>query len=276
MTIPTDSFEAKAGDSLRNTIADIVIGIRSTRTALFLALWDIRLRYRRSVLGPLWLSITSLAFIVGYYAVGSLILSSGRSNYLIFVAAGVIYWQFIVGTFVEASNLFATRRAELLSEAANKTVFIIRLFAKQLIVLAHQLPILILVWLIFAEPSWSVLFTIVSVPIFVLASTGPVVILAVMGARFRDIPEFLGLFFQLFFFLTPVIWDPALAAGSTYGKWLLNLNPFFHLMEILREPLLGKLPPLTSLLAAGGMGIVSALVGFAMFAKFRHRIVYWL
>jgi ABC-type polysaccharide/polyol phosphate export permease len=276
VTRSPDRIEATSSMALRNALKDIGYGLHAIPEATFLALWDIRLRYRRSVLGPLWISLTSMAFILGYYMVGTFVFLGNRSNYLVFVASGVIFWQLIVSTLIESSNLFTSKKSQLLSYQSNKTIFIIRLISKQVIILGHQLPIVFVFAFIFDSLSWKMALFLVFIPFVMFSSVGLIYVISIIGARFRDIPEFLILFFQLMFFVTPVIWQPSVVSHSAVGRWLLYLNPFFHFLEVLRAPLLGEFPTMASLSATFFIGIVSAIVGFFMFAKFRHRIAYWI
>jgi homopolymeric O-antigen transport system permease protein len=99
--------------------------------------------------------------------------------------------------------------------------------------------------------------------------------LALIGTRFRDLQPIITTILQLLFFVTPLIWDREQLAGRAHPIRV-DINPFYHLVEIMRAPLLGKVPPLLTVvavlvIAVGGWGAT-----YAMFARFRRRVPYWL
>ena len=98
-------------------------------------------------------------------------------------------------------------------------------------------------------------------------------LLGMVCARFRDVPQIVTSLLRPVFFLTPIIWKPELL-GKRMG--FVDMNPFFHFIELVRAPLLGQVPaPLTwtvvLAITAGGW-----LVTFLFFRRFRSRIPYWV
>ena len=99
------------------------------------------------------------------------------------------------------------------------------------------------------------------------------VLLGAVCARFRDIPPIVASVMQMAFFITPVIWRPSLIGDE---QWMLPFNPFFTLLEVLRGPLLGEMPSVEIYVSA----VVSSLVlcggAWALFARVRGRIAFWV
>ena len=98
-------------------------------------------------------------------------------------------------------------------------------------------------------------------------------LLGLVSARFRDVPQIVASVVQIAFFLTPIIWKPELLPERAL---LLDLNPFFHFVEVVRAPLLGQMPGLTSWLATLGVTLGGWLVTLAMYRRFHWRIPYWV
>ncbi len=98
-------------------------------------------------------------------------------------------------------------------------------------------------------------------------------LLGLVSARFRDVPQIVASVVQVAFFLTPIIWKPELLPGRAL---VLDLNPFFHFVELVRAPLLGQVPGLASWLAVLGITLGGWLVTLGMYRRYRWRIAYWL
>jgi ABC-type polysaccharide/polyol phosphate export permease len=98
-------------------------------------------------------------------------------------------------------------------------------------------------------------------------------ILGVLSARFRDIPPIVSNAVQLIFFITPVLWRPENLKSRV---WVVDWNPLYYLLEIVRRPLVGESPPLSFWAIAIGFTIASLAVGFSLFARFRGRVAYWV
>jgi ABC-2 type transport system permease protein/lipopolysaccharide transport system permease protein len=96
--------------------------------------------------------------------------------------------------------------------------------------------------------------------------------IGVASARFRDIPQFVNSIVQILFFVTPIMWKPELLQNPHY----LELNPFYHLIEIVRGPLLGIMPSLNSYLAVLLITAFNVTFTSAVFTRFRSRIAYWI
>jgi lipopolysaccharide transport system permease protein len=102
-----------------------------------------------------------------------------------------------------------------------------------------------------------------------------VLILAIICARYRDLPQMINSVLQVIFYLTPIMWLPSLLPARA-GVYLLDWNPVFHMLEIVRAPLLGQLPSSANWMVAGGMAVAGWIVAVLVFARYKRRIAYWL
>jgi ABC-type polysaccharide/polyol phosphate export permease len=73
--------------------------------------------------------------------------------------------------------------------------------------------------------------------------------------------------------LTPILWHADQIPGR---RMLVVFNPFYYLVEVIRQPLLGHPPSLLIWSVAAGMTLIGFIVALAFFSRFRNRIVYWL
>jgi ABC-type polysaccharide/polyol phosphate export permease len=92
--------------------------------------------------------------------------------------------------------------------------------------------------------------------------------------RFRDVQPLVGNVVQVAMFVTPILWPPDSLEGSNRLIFV-DLNPFHHVIEIVRTPLLGKIPSVESYGAVALITLAGWLLTYLFFHRFRHRIAYW-
>jgi len=83
----------------------------------------------------------------------------------------------------------------------------------------------------------------------------------------------IGSVMMIAFFLTPVIWQPEQLGRNAV---MLKYNTFYALLEIVRAPLLGHVPPAETWLAAVLYSIVLCGASWALFVRARGRVAFWL
>ena len=244
--------------------------------AFKLALFDTRGLYRRSVIGPFWLTISmgvtaaTLGFVFGT------IFNAPMEKLLPSITAGLIFWGFISNCINEGCLCFVQSEALIKQLPIPFFVHIMRLFWRQLFILGHNFLVLPLVFLFF-DKSFSFM-SFISIPglILVTLCLSPItLIFAVICARFRDLSQIVSSILQVSFYLTPIIWLPSMLPNRA-GINLLEFNPFFHFLEILRGPLLGTIPSMMSWIIVISITLASWVIGLIIFFQFRDRLAYWL
>jgi ABC-2 type transport system permease protein/lipopolysaccharide transport system permease protein len=93
------------------------------------------------------------------------------------------------------------------------------------------------------------------------------------SARFRDVPQIISSITQIVFFVTPIMWKPELLGDHSA---IIFLNPFFHLIEIVRAPLLGDLPSAVNYAVTAFITMINMAIAASLFVRFRSRISYWV
>lgn len=235
---------------------------------------DIRKRYRRSVLGPFWLTL-SMAVMVGSLGViyGSLFRLE-IETYLPFLAVGLAVWTFVAAFLNEGCQSFIELEGLIKNVRIPISVHILRVLWRNLIIFAHNIVIFAVVGPLFGVwPGWGGFLALAGLALLLVNAGWMMLLLGMICTRFRDVPPIVGSLIQLLFFVTPVMWKPELLGERRY---LMALNPFHHLIEIIRGPLLGTPPGWASWTAAILFAVVGWWITFACFARFRKRIAYWL
>jgi ABC-type polysaccharide/polyol phosphate export permease len=253
---------------------DIWVGLRSWRLWGTLAFHDIRQRYRRSVLGPFWFTL-STALMVGFLGgLYSTILKQEIQDYLPYLAAGLVVWQLISSTINESCNSLMEASHLIKQVRLPLTVHICRVVWRNSLIMLHSLPVLIIVLFCFGRvPGAGYLFLPLGLLAVLLNITWMAILLSVVCARFRDIPPMVNNLVSISFFFTPIMWMPKILEERA---WVAQYNPFFHLIELIRAPILGS--PVSYL--SWGIAFFCMIIGFsvaaALMAKFRDRVPVWV
>lgn len=255
-------------------VRDLREGLSLWRLALTLGWLDIQLRYRGSLLGPFWLTL-STAVMVGSLGVlyGALFHMDVR-QYLPFLALSQVLWGFLAMLIADGCACFTQSDTVIRSVRMPLFVHALRALVRNLLVLAHNVVVIVVVYMIFAV--WPGMLAVLSLPgiaLWLVDSLAVCLLLGAVGARFRDIPPIVTSVVQIAFFVTPVIWKPEQLKEHA---WVLPINPFFDLLEIVRAPLLGEVP--TAATWAGALGYSAVLLGVTwwLFLRARGRVPFWI
>jgi len=239
-----------------------------------LAFQDIKLRYRGSILGPFWLTVSTLILAVVIGVTYSHLLAVKVPNYIPYLIAGLVLWQLVVATTGEGCDMF-TRVGPIIHQVPLPfSVHAYRLVWRNLIVLGHNALVVLAALVFFRVPvDWHILLVLPALFVVAVNALWASTLLGLAGTRFSDLPPIVGSFIQVLFFITPIFWS-----ADALGRWktLAECNPFFAAIDIVRAPLLGATPEPYSWLVMGLTTILGGGLTFMVFARFRTRIPYWV
>jgi len=242
-----------------------------------LAWQDIRQAYRRSAVGPFWLTIGMAVQIVTMGLVFGLIFKTDLQEYLPFLATSIILWGLISSTINDGCMAFISAEAIIKQLRIPHFQHVFRVVWKNIITAGHNLIILPLVLVFFwALPNWSILAVVPALLILSLNLTWVVWLLGMMSARYRDMPPIVNSVVTIAFYITPIMWYPKLIENDSLAHLLLGLNPLYHWVQIVRLPILGQWPTIEN----WGLALLSAGIGWLITAiayrKYRSMIAYWV
>lgn len=261
--------------SYRLALTDILDGLKQWRVWFLLAWQDIKLRYRRSTLGPFWIT---LSMAVTIYTMGLLygrLFKMDLTQYYPFLATGILGWSLISSLLTEGASIFVDSEQFIKQMKQPYSVFVFKTVTKCFIIFLHHILVLVPIILFFnVKINFYSLFALLSLIIIWLNGISYGVILAILGTRFRDIVQLIISLVQVIFFLTPIIWSPSVLPERY--QYIINLNPFAQFMELLRNPLLGTLPSNYTICFITIMTLLGFFVSFIIFSRYRVRIAYWL
>ena len=259
-------------------LADIVQGGRARYLWGMLGWQDIRRRYRRSVLGPFWLTISMGMLVAMLGALYGALLKVEFAVYVPFLALGVIVWTLISGLITEGCTAFISAESIIKQTNLPLSVHVYRMVWRNLLIFFHNFVIFVVVAALFAIwPGWTGLLALPGILLLCLNGIWVGLFLGVVSARYRDVPPIVASLVRILFFVTPIIWMPELMPGRALMLALvLDFNPFFHFVELVRAPLLGQAPELVSWLAVAGVTLGGWLLTFELLRRYRRRIAYWV
>jgi ABC-type polysaccharide/polyol phosphate export permease len=256
-------------------LRDLVRGLKLWHVWLFLAWQDVISKYRRSILGPLWIAggmvATSLAISISWGAM------SGQPlhDFLPFAMGGILVWTHFIGILViDAPELFVAAQGSIRNNAFPFTFYVMRFMARSIMVFAHNLVVFWAATLIVGNPhipNWEILPGLVVLTLVVLV-LAPVI--GMVSARYRDLRFMLPFLAQILFFITPVFWHPDTLSGTKSA--IVDYNPLYYLLEIVRTPLLGQSVSAHIWTVALAILAISFLIWFIAFSMARRRIAFWI
>lgn len=263
--------------SFQLALNDFKLGLMQWPIWLMLAYQDIKLRYRRSVLGPFWITI-SMAITV--YTMGYLyshLFHIDLQTYYPFLVGGMLSWALISTAVTELVDTFTTLEGMIKQIKLPYSLYMHRVAARNILIFFHNILVIVPILIIFhqsAKVNLNTLFLFAGLAILYINMIFYGLIFAMIGARYRDISQVIKSLIQVVFFLTPVMWSPVVLPPNK--QFIVLFNPFNAAIDMVRAPLLGTLPSTTSFMMMLVVTVFGAVICFKMFTAYRARIVYWL
>jgi lipopolysaccharide transport system permease protein len=255
-------------------LSDSCQALRVWRVWLFLGVQDVKARFRRSAIGPLWILLNMSFFVVGAGVLYGVMINQPMKVLLPYLVTGFSLWGFIVSSFTESAWAFVGAEGYIKQFCYPKQIYLLRSLVNNTIILCITLAAIIPVQLYFR--SLSLVGWLLALPGFallLLAVLGHIAISAYLGVRFRDLPHAAGGLLQVAFFVTPIMF-PAKLLADRHLSLVYELNPFYYLLEIVRHPILeGVMAPASTYALAGAYVVIVWLTAWLVARSLDRRIV---
>lgn len=243
--------------------------------AAYNAYANIKARYRRTTLGPFWLTISAGVTILMLGLIWGGVFNADLRTFFPYVTVGFITWSFISTLITEAPLLFFEQSTIMKNIKLPVFYYVSMLLIKNLIIYAHNFVIIILVMLLFQVPITMNTFLFFPNLLLLLGiAYFCIIILGVMASRFHDLHPIINSLTMLIFLMTPILWEPSAVIGKR--AFLVEFNPFFHFIQLIREPLLGRVPMPMNYLFSLVMLVLTGLTATYLLKRYRHRLVFWV
>ena len=257
-------------------LEDLLKGIRQIDLPFYLARSDIRRRYRRSTLGPFWITLSTAIMIATIGLIFGRLFKSNSSDFLPFIAVGLILWGYISSVVNESCSVFPSSEAVIRQLPLPLFIHVERMIFRNLIIFLHNIIIFPLICLFVGKPINVIsVLSVLGLLIVTINLAWLSLLLGIVCARYRDLTQIVGSVLQIAFYVTLIIWMPRLLEARGAAVFL-DANPLYHLMEIVRAPLLGQSPTLMNWSVSIVLLIVGWSVTVVLYNKYKKRIAYWL
>jgi ABC-2 type transport system permease protein len=308
--VPTPVPPASDRKTFSKAITDIREGLAARELWTHLGWQDIKQRYRRSVIGPFWITISQGVIALGLGLLYSQLFNTPIQVFLPYLSTGFIIWGFIQGCLSEGMETFIANEGMIKQLPAPLSVYVLRTVWRQILLLAHNLIVYVVLMIIFFSAldkpyslgskegfppgacapglfchpglSWNILLAIPGFILLALTACWAALLLGIISTRFRDIPQVINSLIQLMFYGTPIVWpvDQLMTGGSRQKlDWILPVikaNPLYHYMQVTRAPLIGQAVSWTSWAIVGGLTIVGWALALVAMRNYRSRVSYWV
>lgn len=281
-----DMTTAERGDGLsiprvpsnrERALWDLLSGLAHYRLWWWMAFTDIKRRYRRTLIGPFWTTLSHAIFVGAIGVLWAGLWKMDMSTYLPYLAAGLLTWIFVSTVVNEACTIFPMSGGLMGQTRLPYSLFIYAMVSRNMLVFCHHLIVFIVIAVLFqVEINLKTLLVVPGLVLSCLMAGWIAILVGIVCTRFRDIQQIVMSFLQIVMFITPIFWTKEHLTQTRVGESIINLNLFHHWIAVVREPLLGRVPDALNygvIIAAIVLGWIGT---FAFFARYRRYIILWL
>jgi len=253
---------------------DILSSLLSYHLWLTLGWQDIKQRYRRSAIGPLWITLSLGITVLAMGFLYAKLFNQDIHAYLPFLAVGMVFWNLVSALIVDSSTVFIQSEGIIKQIPMPLGIHVMRMIWKNVIIFFHNMIVVVVVLLAFGiNPGPNILLFPLVVLLIMANGYWVGILVGILGTRFRDIAQIIASIVQILFFVTPVVWSPA---SIVHKVWIMEYNPLYHVFLIARNSLSGGSVPLRSWEVVLTMTLLGWFLAFHMLVRYRSRIPYWL
>ena len=265
-------------EALQMTAREVVRSAKLWPIWMRLGIQDVRLKFRRSALGVGWIFVNLAVLVLAIGFIYANLLGQSPREFIPYLTIGLILWGYLTNSIVEGGNAFINSEGYIKQISLPIYVYIFRAFASIGLTALIALCAFVLVAVIYGVPLGT--GTLLVVPGLALMMTTSLLLIAIfahLNARFRDVAHMASVGMQVLFYVTPVIFPADLLRRRRNLSYVIDLNPMYHLLEVVRRPLLTAAPAdwrsyvvaVTVIVVLGG--VAAAVIGF-----YQRRIVFAL
>ena len=260
--------------SARSIVDDLISGIKQPHLWMYLAKQDLAKQYSRTALGALWIPLNILIHVSVLGLVFSAVLDSPK-GYLAYFAISYSIWTTLSRTLSESSVLWVSSQKYIKQFSAPISLFVFKAVFKLFIIFMISLPVGGLIALLTGAPiSWQALWVFPGIIVYFSNIVWLVTILSLISLRYRDIAKFMPNLLFLIYLTTPILWSVDRLGDDKL--WIALFNPIYHMLSLVRDPLLGSAPALSSWIVCLSMALIGNIVALWALRTYRWKIHLWL
>lgn len=239
---------------------------------------DLVTRYRGSLLGMVWLCLPTALFVLLMGNVYSRLMGYPITEYMPYLATGYVVWRLMLHVISDSAATFQQHKAYIMDGRVRLTDFLLRSFAKAGLnfVFAMVIVVVVVLW----SQSWTGLLSLasllVTLPLLLVNLFWLAVCISLVGARFPDVRDAIGTVLLAGFLLTPILWMIDRFPPDSLRGFLSRLNPAYHLVDLVRSPVLGQMPERSSILTAVVMAVAGWLLASWLYRRYARFVALWV
>lgn len=256
---------------------DYCQGFLNWRLWSYMAFADIRRRYRRTIIGPFWTTLSLAIFIISMGILFSALWKMDIKSFLPYFGSGFVCWTFVSSLITDGCSTFTSAEGLLKQINLPYSSFAWLIVARNFLVFLHQIVIFLGIALIFHVSINR--YTLLMIPGFLLLFiTGSwlTILLGMFCARYRDLQQVVSSLLQISMFVTPIFWPESQLGQGIKSYVLINGNPLYHYVSVIRQPLLGLAPSYLSWIVVSFSTILGLTLTLMLMSKKYRQIVFWL
>jgi ABC-2 type transport system permease protein len=256
-------------------IVDVLRGASMVNVWRTFAMDDIRQRYRRSVLGLLWIILSFATFVAAITFFFGAFTRASPSEFVTHVAIGFAVYSFLTANIIDGCQVFVNAKSWIKSVSLPFSIHVYRSIFRSLFTFSLNLAVALIAMIVFGwRPELVALLCFPAVVIYLFNAVAAQYLLGLVAARYRDVGHLVASIMRIMIFVTPILWVREERSGMR--AVVADLNPLAHYIEIFRAPLLGVEPRMVSWLVV--LGFTLAIWGATVIAgtHMRSRVAYWV
>jgi len=257
--------------------ADVTYAISLWPIWLRLGIQDVRLRFRRSTLGVGWIFLNLAVMIVAIGLIYGRLLGQELNKFLPFLTVGIVTWGYLTSSIVEGGSAFIASEGYIKQIGLPLFVYVLRSFISvSLVMLLSMLAYFVVAMLYGVSFALGIFWAVPGLLLVGVVALLLIATFAYLNTRFRDATHLAATVLQVLFYVTPVIWPPEVLRDKGL-PWVLDYNPFYHLLEVVRQPLLYSEPATTmNYLMVGTLIVGLAIISWGCARCYHQQVVYFL
>lgn len=262
---------------MTSLLVDLRNSVRAPEFWTYSSWLDIVTKYRRNVLGLAWVVIPVAVFVVAIGSVYSMIMGHEAEFYIPYLAVGYIVWRFMVQCLTESTSILRGHKSFIMDGRTRLTDFVLRSIAKAFFYFACSLVVVVaaLIW----SPDMSVLnlaTMLVTFPLLVVNLIWVSLCMSLVGARHADAGEMVNTALRFGMLLTPILWVGERFSRDTLWWWAVHLNPAYHLISIVRGPVLGYEVAATTYWFVAVMTLGGWALALLLYRRYARFVPLWI
>lgn len=241
-----------------------------------LALKELRVRYKRSVLGFLWALLNPLLMMIVLTLVFGTLMRFSIDHYAIFLLSMLLPWTFFSQALSYAVESVVGNAQLLKKVRVPKVVFPVAAVVANIInFLLSLVPLALLIVLLRFPLRWTWIYLPIPMVGLFLFTMGTALFFAAINVFFRDISHILQILLSAWFYASPIIYSLDFIPKKYHVFF--RLNPMLYVLNGFRLSIYyGFLPSLQSLAMSLACGIAALAIGFGLFRRYQDIFVYYV